>query len=81
MEEDIPNFTESKYGLVAGPVFTIVFAVFVLIAGGMSSWVNRVLIIAIVNILWSCTSLGTAFVKKFWQVCSMRMLLGVFEGF
>lgn len=81
MDIAIPNFSEKKYGLTAGPIFTLIFASMVLVAGGISGLVNRVLILSIVGVLWSGTSIGTAFCKTFWQVASMRALLGVFEGF
>ena len=66
MEEAIPNFGDSRYGLTAGPVFTLVFAVMVLFAGGISGLVNRVILLAVVGTLWSLTSIGTAFCKTFW---------------
>jgi hypothetical protein len=62
MKYEIPDFNQSKYGLTAGPIFTLVFAFMVLFAGGISGLVNRVFILAIAGVCWSSTSVGTAFV-------------------
>ena len=78
MAEAIPGFSAGLYGITAGPVFTLVFAFTVLGIGGISGKINRVCFIAVANIMFSGTSIGTAWVQKFWQVCTLRMMLGFF---
>ena len=60
MSVDIPGFTSSKYGLIAGALFTSLFSVTVLFSGVLSDNFSRRLILAFAAMLWSATSLTTA---------------------
>lgn len=52
-----------------------------LFAGTFADRFNRVLLLGIFGILWSLTSIGTAFIEVFWQMLALRVLLGIFEAF
>lgn len=77
----IPNFTDSKYGLLAGPTFTLVYATLILFTGTLSDNYSRRFIFSTAGIMWSFTSIGTAFSKTLPMISLNRMLLGVFEAF
>jgi len=80
MKAAIEGMTDAKYGIVAGPAFTIFYSIFVLFTGILSDNFNRKNLLTIASICWSLTSIGIAFSEKFWQVAFFRMLLGVFEA-
>jgi MFS family permease len=77
----IPNFTDEKYGLLAGPTFTLVYATLILFTGTLADNYSRRLIFSIAAIMWSLTSIGTSFSHTLAMVSLNRMLLGVFEAF
>jgi MFS family permease len=77
----IPDFTDAKYGLLAGPTFTLVYATLILFTGTLSDNYSRRFIFSISAILWSFTSIGTAFSHSLVFLSLNRMLLGVFEAF
>lgn len=81
MRAAINNFTDLRYGELAGPVFTIVFATLNLFTGTLADKMNRKMLISTAAIIWSLTSLGTAFTHTFAMVCFYRTMLGVFEAF
>ena len=76
-----PNFTSAKYGLLAGPTFTLVYATLILFTGALSDKYSRRFLFSIAGILWSFTSIGTAFSQSLPILSLNRMLLGVFEAF
>ena len=78
---DIPDFTESKYGLVSGVLFTSLFSVTVLFSGVASDNCSRRLLLAFAAMLWSVTSLTTAISETYSEVAASRMMLGFFEAF
>lgn len=57
----IPNFTDARYGYVAGPLFSLCFGTLVLFTGGFSDAFTRKYILGFAAVLWSLTSLGMAF--------------------
>ena len=57
----IPNFSDEKYGYVAGPLFSLVFGTLVLFAGSFSDYFTRRYLLGGAAIFWSFTSLGMAF--------------------
>ncbi len=77
----IPNFTDEKYGLLAGPTFTLVYATLILFTGTLADNYSRRLIFTIAAIMWSLTSIGTSFSHTLAMISLNRMLLGVFEAF
>jgi len=81
MSVDIPDFTQSRYGLLAGALFTSLFSVTVLFSGVLSDNCSRRLLLAFSAILWSCTSLTTAVSQTYGEVAISRMMLGFFEAF
>lgn len=81
MREAIPNFTDAKYGLLAGPTFTLVYATLILFTGTLSDNYSRRWIFSLAGICWSFTSIGTSFSTTFIMISINRMLLGVFEAF
>jgi len=77
----IPNFSDAKYGLLAGPTFTLVYATLILFTGTLADNYSRRLIFSIAAILWSFTSIGTSFSHTLLFISLNRMMLGVFEAF
>ena len=77
----IPGFTKSIFGFVAGFAFTLFFSVIVLISGVASDNCSRRCLLGIAGILWSATSITTAFSKTVFEVSFSRMMLGFFEAF
>ena len=77
----IPNFTDAKYGLLAGPTFTLIYATLILFTGSLSDFYSRRFLFSIAGIFWSFTSIGTAFSHTLPMISLNRMLLGVFEAF
>ena len=66
---------------MAGPVFSICFAVLTLFTGTLADKYNRKMMIGVAAIMWSLTSVGTSLANTFWEVCTWRLLLGIFEAF
>ena len=81
MSVAIPNFTDSRYGLLSGVLFTSLFAVTVLFSGVLSDNCSRRLLLSFAAVLWSLTSLTTAISQTFLEVAASRMMLGFFEAF
>lgn len=77
----IPDFDNTRYGLVSGVLFTSLFSFTVLFSGIASDNCSRRLLLAFAAVLWSCTSLTTAISKTYTEVAVSRMLLGLFEAF
>jgi len=80
MRYAIQNFTTEKYSLLAGATFTVFFATAVLFTGILADNMSRKLLLTLAAIAWSFTSIGTSFAQNFWQLCLMRVLLGLFEA-
>mmetsp|Transcript_20859 Transcript_20859/g.14982 ORF Transcript_20859/g.14982 Transcript_20859/m.14982 type:complete len:248 (-) Transcript_20859:1209-1952(-) len=77
----IPNFTNSKYSILAGPAFTVLFAVLVLFTGIATDNFNRKVQLTIACILWSlCTALS-GLADTFGTLLFLRMGLGIFQAF
>ena len=74
------NFTTEKYSLLAGATYTVFFAIAVLFVGILADNISRKLLLTLAAIAWSLTSIGTSFAQTFWQLCLMRVLLGLFEA-
>lgn len=77
----IPDFTDAKYGYVAGPFFYLIFGTMVLFTGSFADNYSRKILLGAAAILWSCTTLGTALSTDFAQICTFRVFLGAFESF
>jgi MFS family permease len=77
----IPNFTDAKYGILAGPTFTLVYATLILFTGLASDKYSRRLLFSIAGILWSLTSIGTSVSHTLGMISLNRIMLGVFEAF
>ena len=75
-----PDFTTAKYSYLAGATFTVFFATAVLFTGVLADNMSRKYLLCLAAILWSLTSIGTAFCKTFWELCLMRVFLGLFEA-
>lgn len=76
----INGFDSAKYGIVAGPLFSMIFGTLVLFTGSLADKYTRRYILGFCAVCWSITSLGTAFANTFAVICLCRMLLGVFES-
>jgi MFS family permease len=76
----IPDFSLKKYSYLAGATFTVFFATAVLFTGVLADNMSRKVLLCVAAILWSLTSIGTAFCKTYWQLCLMRIFLGLFEA-
>ena len=81
IKEDIPGFTQTKFGILSGAVFTIFFSITVLFSGVLADNMSRRLLLSIAAILWSLTSLTTSISETFFGVAASRMALGFFEAF
>ena len=81
MSIDIPNFTDNKYGLLSGVMFTSLFSVTVLFSGVLSDNCSRRLLLSFAAMLWSVTSITTAVSTDYTEVAVSRMMLGFFEAF
>ena len=77
----IPNFGPTKYGILAGPAFTVLFSSCVLFTGILSDNLTRRYLLGVPALLWSVCTLLTAFAERYWEVAFYRMLLGIFEAF
>lgn len=77
----ITGFTAARYGIVAGPLFSLIFGTLVLFSGRFADVFTRNILLGSVAICWSITSIGMFFAQNFTTVCLCRMLLGVFEAF
>lgn len=71
---------DKYYGLLVGPVFGIVFAIFGVFGGFVSDNANRKVFSSCVCVLWSLTTLGTGLIDSFAMLYIFRFLLGVFEA-
>jgi MFS family permease len=80
IREAIPNFTTAKYGLVAGPLFSLIFGTLVLFTGSLADKFNRRYLLGSAAVCWSLTSLGTAATQNFAEIAILRMMLGLFES-
>jgi len=81
MSVAIPNFSESRYGLLSGVLFTSLFSVTVLFSGVLSDNCSRRLLLACAAVLWSLTSITTSISQIYSEVAASRMMLGFFEAF
>ena len=77
----IPGFTNAVYGAASGFAFTAFFSIVVLFSGVASDNCSRRMLLGIAGILWSATSITTAFSKTVFEVVLSRMMLGFFEAF
>ena len=66
---------------MAGPAFTVLFALITLFAGLLTDNVSRKWLLFGAVCFWSLTSVGTSFVDSYALVALMRILLGVMEAF
>ena len=81
MSVAIPNFGSTKYGILAGPAFTVLFSCCVLFTGILSDNLTRRFLLGIPAVLWSICTLLTAVAYHYWEVALYRMFLGIFEAF
>lgn len=72
--------TDAKYGLLAGPVFSVIFATLVLLSGTLSDRVSRRFLFGIAGVCWSLTTIGAAFSHSLAAFAFYRFMLGVFEA-
>jgi len=77
----IPNFTDAKYGVLSGADFTLVYATLILFTGTLADNYSRRYLLSIAGVIWSFTSIGTAFSNTLPMISLNRMMLGVFEAF
>ena len=81
MSIDIPGFSKSIFGFASGFAFTAFFSIVVLFSGVASDNCSRRMLLGVAGILWSATSITTAFSKTVTEVVASRMMLGFFEAF
>lgn len=81
MKVAIPDFSQSKYGLLSGALFTSLFSVTVLFSGVLSDNCSRRLLLSCAAVLWSVTSITTALSTTYSEIAVSRMMLGFFEAF
>jgi MFS family permease len=72
---------DAGYGLLAGPVFSVVFATLVLFTGTLADKYSRRFLLGLAGICWSLTSILTCFSQSIYSFAFYRFLLGVFEAF
>lgn len=81
MSIDIPDFSQTRYGLLSGVLFTSLFSITVLFSGVLADNCSRRLLLAFAAMLWSMTSLTTSISQTFSEVALSRIMLGFFEAF
>ena len=59
--EALEGFNDAKYGILAGPAFTLVYSVLVLFSGSLSDKYSRKLLFGSAAVCWSLASIGAAF--------------------
>ena len=75
------NLSDAQYGVLAGPVFSIIFSTLVLLSGTLSDRVSRRYLFGLSGVCWSLTTIGAAFSKSLSAFAFYRMMLGIFEAF
>ena len=80
MKLAIPNFGEVKYSLLAGAAFTVFYATASLFTGVLADTVSRKWLLGLCSVFWSLTSIGSGFSTRFWELCVMRVGLGLFSS-
>ena len=76
----IPNFGEVRYSLLAGAAYTMIYAIAGMFAGSLTDKYSRKWLLCISAIAWSATSVGTGLSSRYWELCILRFLLGIFSG-
>jgi len=61
IDDTIHDWTESGYGFLAGPAYSIPFAIMVLITGTIADFSNRTIMMTISCFLWSGTTFAMAY--------------------
>lgn len=72
---------KDMFGVLAGPAFTITFAVMGIFGGVTSDNVNRKLIIIVCSLAWSTCTLLSGIIHNFWIFFLLRILMGLFQAF
>ena len=80
MKIAIPNFGPIKYSILAGTAFTLVYATANLFTGILADNVSRKWLLSLAAIAWSVTSIGSGLSSRYWELCVMRILLGLFSA-
>ena len=68
------------FGFLAGPAFTISFAVMGIFGGALSDGMSRKIIISVACILWSACTFGSGAIDSFAMLFFLRFGLGLFES-
>ena len=73
MKLDLEGWTETSYGFLAGPAYSIPFAILLLFTGVLADFSNRTYMVTISCIGWSACLLGMSFVKTMSGLIALRM--------
>lgn len=76
---DCIYFNDAEQGLLTGPAFIVIYVVAGLPLAWLADTRSRSLVLLIGVGFWSAIVLLTGFVRKFWELLLLRILLGVGE--
>ena len=76
---DCIPFNDAEQGLLTGPAFIVIYVVAGLPLAWLADTRSRSLVLLIGVGFWSAVVLLTGFVRKFWELLLLRILLGVGE--
>lgn len=76
---DCIPFNDAEQGLLTGPAFIVIYVVTGLPLAWLADTRSRPLVLLIGVGFWSAIVLLTGFVRKFWELLLLRILLGVGE--
>ncbi len=78
VQVELGNFSDTKYGLVAGVAFNIISGVTGLFAGQIADMVNRKWALFIFSLLWSTMTMLMSFAQAYWMLLVPRLLQSFF---
>ena len=76
---DCIPFNDAEQGLLTGPAFIVIYVVAGLPLAWLADTRSRSLVLLIGVGFWSAVVLLTGFVRKFWELLLLRILLGIGE--
>ena len=77
--KDCVVFSDKQQGLLTGPAFTVIYVLAGLPLAWLADTASRSLVLLIGLGFWSVAVFLTGFVKVFWQLLLLRMMLGIGE--
>lgn len=72
--------TDTQVGLLTGAAFAVFYAIFGLFVARLADRYNRVALISISLLIWSCVTALTGYTRTFLQLLLMRVAVGIGES-